>query len=64
MNDQLKAQNNGASWRDCEAAGLKHQLGPAVEVRSESARSGVGTLTSTVRRCKRCPVSYMSVVRR
>lgn len=54
---QLEQQNNGESWRDCEAAGLRHQLGPHEEVRPAF---GSGEPTGrTVRRCRRCPVSFM-----
>jgi len=63
MNDaKLKAQNNGASWRNCEAAGLRHRLGKPVAVVSVYG-SPVPEVPSTVRRCRRCPVSIMTIGR-
>jgi len=48
---RLKAQNNGRSWRPCEHTRRgRHSLRPP-----EVLQSG-----STVRRCRRCPVSIYS----
>ena len=62
MDKALEAQNNGESWLDCEARGLKHRLGPPEEVRSAYG-SEVHPIVSTVRRCTRCPVVIMTVPR-
>jgi hypothetical protein len=45
LDDRLRAQNEGASWRDCVAAGLGH-----LWVRSHE------TEDATYWRCRRCPV--------
>lgn len=58
--DHLKEQNNGLPWLDCKAAGLGHLLGPVEEVVSAYG-SEEGPVNSLVRRCKRCPVSVMTV---
>ena len=52
----LKQQNNGQSWLDCEARGMQHLLGLPVAVVSLYG-SPIPKDPSTVRRCQRCPVS-------
>lgn len=52
IDQQLAEQNRQATvWRDCEEAGLRHQLLAPEELRS-------GTL---VFRCRRCPIDIMRV---
>ncbi|MES2155983.1 MAG: hypothetical protein V4510_12690, partial [bacterium] len=55
--NQLKEQNNGVSWRDCESAGLRHKLGKAEPVRSLYGTTIRYARPSTIRHCHRCPVS-------
>lgn len=49
--DQLKAQNEGLSWRDCNDAGLPHRWEPVQEV-----HTGAPGSTRSYWHCTRCPV--------
>lgn len=51
----LSEQNQLTAWRDCELAGLRHQLGKPEVVQSVYG-SSTWEYPSTVRRCRRCPV--------
>jgi hypothetical protein len=62
MTTDLERQNNGHSWLDCEARGLRHLLGKEVAVVSIYG-SPVADNPSKVRRCQRCPVSFLTVGR-
>jgi hypothetical protein len=60
----LRAQNNGHSWLDCEARGLKHQLkAPQPVLRGHGDLRLNKGKPSTSRQCKRCPVRILSVPR-
>jgi hypothetical protein len=62
LDDCLNEQNNGEPWIDCVAAGHEHDLDDPVEVRS-LYRPVTDLRYTTVRRCRRCPVSIMSIPR-
>ena len=51
VNERLRDQNNGTSWRTCEDRGIPHGLNEPV-VRID--RDGI---VSEFRQCRRCPVS-------
>jgi len=59
---RLTEQNQLRGWLDCEARGMRHQLGRPHEVRSAYAPVDNQDYT-TVRQCHRCPVRVMSVPR-
>ena len=48
QNEQLRAQNNAPAWRDCNAAGLKHQWVESVILADEE-----GNHLTTYWRCQR-----------